>query len=126
LEPASSSADQVDATHRRFTIVPFPHLYAGGGAAAHDIALAELRPSPFAVFNEADAKRLDVGPGDRVALTGAGGTIEVDVRVGTQAPVGVALVLADMPEAPENRLLDESGFGSATAVKIAAAREATA
>ena len=125
-EAASSSADQVDATHRRFTIVPFPHLYAGGGAAAHDSALAELRPSPYAIFNEADAKRLDVGSGDRVALTGAGGTIEVDVRVGAQAPVGVALVLADMPEAPENKLLDESGFGSATAVKVAAAREATA
>jgi NADH-quinone oxidoreductase subunit G len=125
-ETPSTTADQVDATHRRFTIVPFPHLYAGGGAAAHDPGLAAMRPRPYAVFNEADAKRLDVVAGDRVELTGAGGTIEVDVRVGAQAPVGVAIVLADMPEAPENKLLDESGFGSATVAKVAIAREESA
>ena len=126
VESPFSAADQVDATHRRFTVVPLPHLYAGGGAAAHDPGLAEMRPSPYAIFNDADAKRLDVAAGDRVALTGAGGTIEVDVRVGSQAPVGIALVLADMPEAPENLLLDESGFGSATAAKVAAATESFA
>jgi NADH-quinone oxidoreductase subunit G len=125
-ETPSTTADQVDATHRRFTIVPLPHLYAGGGAAAHDPGLAAMRPRPYAVFNEADAKRLDVVAGDRVELTGTGGTIEVDVRVGPQAPVGVAIVLADMPEAPENKLLDESGFGSATVAKVAIAREESA
>lgn len=125
-EAPSTPADQVDATHKRLTIVPIPHLYAGGGASAHDPGLTAMRPDPYAVFNPVDAKRLGVDLGDRVALTGAGGTIEVDVRVGTQAPVGVALVLADMPEAPENKLLDDSGFGSATAVKVAAVREASA
>jgi len=123
---AFSSADQVDATHRRLTIVPVAHLYAGGGAAAHDPGLAQMRPSPYAVFNAADAERIGIAPGDRVALSGAGGTIEVDVRVGGQAPVGVALVLADMPEAPENLLLDDSGFGWATAAKVASVREASA
>ena len=125
-EGQSSSADQVDATHRRFTVVPLPHLYAGGGAAAHDPGLAEMRPSPFAIFSKPDADRLAIAAGDRVALTGTGGTIEVDVRVGPQAQVGTIVVLADMPEAPENSLLDESGFGSATVAKIAAAREASA
>jgi len=119
-------ADQVDATHKRLTIVPIPHLYAGGGAAAHDPALAEMRPKPFAIFNPADAGRLGLSSGDRVRLTGAGGSIEVEARTGAQPPVGVALVVADMPEAPENRLLDASGFGSATATKIAAVREASA
>jgi anaerobic selenocysteine-containing dehydrogenase len=125
-EGPTGTADQVDATHRRFTIIPFPHLYAGGGAAAHDPGMAAMRPTPYAIFNPADGERLGVVTGDRVALTGAGGTIEVDVRVGEQAPVGVALVLADMPEAPENKLLDASGFGSATAAKIAGAKEASA
>jgi NADH-quinone oxidoreductase subunit G len=125
-EGPSGTADQVDATHRRFTIIPFPHLYAGGGAAAHDPGMAAMRPAPYAIFSPADGERLGVVTGDRVALTGAGGTIEVDVRVGEQAPVGVALVLADMPEAPENKLLDASGFGSATAAKIASAGEASA
>ncbi len=125
-ESQSTTADQVDATHRRLTIVPIPHLYAGGGAAAHDPGLAEMRPQPYAVFHEADAARIGVRPGERVALTGPGGTIEVDVRVGPQAPVGIALVLADMPEAPESMLLDDSGFGWATAAKVAQTREATA
>lgn len=116
----------MDATHRRLTIVPVAHLYAGGGAAAHDPGLADMRPTPYALFNAADAQRIGIAAGDRVALSGAGGTIEVDVRVGAQAPVGVALVLADMPEAPENLLLDDSGFGSATAAKVAAAQEASA
>ena len=125
-DTAFGAADQVDATHRRFTIVPLPHLYAGGGAGAHDPGLAPMRPRPFAIFNAADAQRLGVAAGDRVTLSGAGGTIEVDVRVGPQAPVGVACVLADMPEAPENLLLDESGFGSATAAKVTVAREVSA
>jgi NADH-quinone oxidoreductase subunit G len=126
VEIESAPADQVDATHRRFTVVPLPHLYAGGGAAAHDPGLAPMRPKPFAIFNAADASRLGLTRDDRAALTGEGGTIEVDVRIGDQAPVGVILVLADMPEAPENMLLDESGFGCATVSKVAAAREATA
>ena len=122
----AAPADQVDATHRRFTVVPIPHLYAGGGAAAHDPGLAGMRPKPFAVFNPADAARLHATAGDRVSLTGDGGSIDVEVRVGDQAPVGVVLVVADMPEAPENRLLDNSGFGSATATLLPQAREATA
>ena len=125
-EAPSTTADQVDATHRRLTIVPVPHLYAGGGAAAHDPALAEMRPEPFAVFHESDAKRMGIAAGDRVSLTGPGGTIDVTAHVGDQAPVGVALVLADMPEAPENKLLEESGFGWATVAKAAQAREASA
>ena len=116
-------ADQVDATHRRFTIVPVPRLYAGGGAAAYDPGIAAMRPKPFAIFNELDAQRSGIAPGDRVRLEGRGGAIEVEAQVGPQAPVGVALVLADMPEAPVNRLLDASGFGTATALKVASASE---
>ncbi len=115
----SGSADQVDATHHSFTIIPVPRLYAGGGAAAFDPGIAAMRPRPFAIFNPDDATRLSVVTGDRVRLSGRGGDIEVEVQVGAQAPIGVALVLADMPEAPVNRLLDASGFGSATAARIA-------
>ncbi|HXW75910.1 MAG TPA: molybdopterin-dependent oxidoreductase, partial [Candidatus Eremiobacteraceae bacterium] len=125
-EVPSTVADQVDATHRRLTIVPLPHLYAGGGAAAHDPALAELRPRPFAILHPDDAGRIGVGHGERVVLEGPGGTIDVEARVSDEAPLGVALVVADLPEAPENKLLDGSGFGTATATKAAAAREATA
>jgi len=125
-EAPSSTADQVDATHRRLMICPIPHLYAGGGAAAHDPGLAEMRPKPYAVFSIADASRIGVVTGERVRLSGPGGTIEVEARVGDQAPVGVALVLADMPEAPENKLLEETGFGWATVEKVAQAREASA
>jgi NADH-quinone oxidoreductase subunit G len=122
----TGAADQVDATHRRFTVMPLPHLYAGGGAAAFDPAFAELRPKPFAQFNPVDAARMRLSDADRVSLTGPGGSIEVDVRVSDQAPVGVALVLADMPGAPENKLLDSSGFGWATVAKVAQASEVPA
>ena len=119
---AMSTADQVDATHHHFTIIPVPRLYAGGGAAAHDPGLAAMRPSPFAALNAEDAARLNLVAGDLVTLTGRGGTIDVTLWVDDQAPMGVALVLADMPEAPVNRLLDASGFGSATISLSHAAR----
>jgi len=120
-EAPPSSADQVDATHTRFTIIPVPRLYAGGGAAAHDPGIAAMRPAPFATFHPDDAARIGVVPGDTVRLQGRGGSIDVEVQVGAQAPAGVALVLADMPQAPVNRLLDASGFGSATAAKVKSA-----
>jgi NADH-quinone oxidoreductase subunit G len=114
-----SSADQVDATHQRLTIIPVPRLYAGGGAAAHDPGMAAMRPAPFAIFHPDDAARIGVVVGDIARLEGHGGSIDVEAKIGPQAPPGVALVLADMPEAPVNRLLDASGFGSATARKHA-------
>ncbi|MBV8262253.1 MAG: NADH-quinone oxidoreductase subunit NuoG [Candidatus Eremiobacteraeota bacterium] len=117
-ETSLSSADQVDATHQRFTIIPVPRLYAGGGASAHDPGIAAMRPAPFATFHPDDAARIGVFHGDMVRLQGRGGSIDVEVHVGPQAPTGVALVLADMPQAPVNRLLDASGFGSATAIKV--------
>jgi len=125
-EATSSAADQVDATHSSFTIIPVPRLYAGGGAAAHDPGIAPMRPEPFAVFHPDDAARLALRSGDRVTLGGRGGVIEVAVDVGPQAPEGVALVLADMPQAPVNRLLDASGFGSASVTKISLRAEVPA
>jgi NADH-quinone oxidoreductase subunit G len=125
-EPSASPVDQVDATHQTLTVIPVPRLYAGGGASAHDPGMAAMRPKPFAILNPDDASRLTVAAGDRIRFAGRGGDIEVDVQVGPQAPTGVALVLADMPEAPVNRLLDVSGFGSATATKIAQAVEVPA
>lgn len=121
-----SPADQVDATHQRLTIIPVPRLYGGGGAAAHDPGIAPMRPTPFAVFHPDDAARLGLVAGDTARLEGRGGHIDVEVKIGSQAPVGVALVLADMPQAPVNRLLDASGFGWATALKRASAIEAMA
>ncbi|MDQ6768325.1 MAG: NADH-quinone oxidoreductase subunit NuoG [Candidatus Eremiobacteraeota bacterium] len=122
-ETPSAAADQVDATHQQLTVIPVPRLYAGGGAAAHDPGIAPMRPKPFAVFHPDDAARLGIATGDRVRLAGRGGDIEVEAQVGSQAPVGVALVLADMPEAPVNRLLDASGFGAASATRVADAME---
>jgi NADH-quinone oxidoreductase subunit G len=132
-EGASQSARAADATLPRpladtppapadthdgaFTVIPVPHLYAGGGGVAFDPGTKDMRPSPYAVFHSDDAQRVGVAEGDRVTLTGKGGSIEVDARVAHNVPPGFVLVLADMPEAPENRLLDESGFGRATAAR---------
>jgi anaerobic selenocysteine-containing dehydrogenase len=88
--------------------------------------MAAMRPKPFAIFSPDDAQRLGIAAGDRVCLSGRGGHIEVDVQVGLQVPTGAALVLADMPEAPVNRLLDASGFGTATAIRVAVDAKSTA
>jgi len=96
-------------------IIPIPRLYAGGGPSAHDPGMAAMRPVPFAVFHPDDAARLGFEAGDVVTLAGAGGEIAVRAQLRVAAPAGIALVVADMPEAPVNKLLDGSGFGVAVA-----------
>jgi NADH-quinone oxidoreductase subunit G len=115
-----------DAHDGAFTVIPVPHLYAGGGGVALDPGTAAMRPAPYAVFHPDDAATIGAADGDRVALTGKGGTIEVAARVAHNVPQGLVLVLADMPEAPDNKLLDESGFGRAQAAKIGVAAQASA
>ena len=115
-------ADASDANRKSFTVIPVPRLYAGGGAAAHDPGLAPMRPRLTASFHEDDALLLGISDLRRVTLTGPGGSLTLEARVGRQAPVGTVLVIADMPEAPVNRLLDASGSGRVT-VSVASARE---
>jgi len=115
-----------ESEHGNLKIIPVPRLYAGGGAAATDPGLAPMRPKPFAMLHPDDAARYHLAEDDRVALSGRGGTIEVWVRIGTQAPAGTALVLADMPEAPVNRLLDLSGYGRASLKKLSSAETRSA
>jgi NADH-quinone oxidoreductase subunit G len=102
------------------TVIPVPHLYAGGGAAAHDPGLAPMRPQPFAVFHPQDAQQRGVADGARVRLRGPGGEIEVQARTGDHVPPGSVLVLADMPEAPVNKLTNSSGYGVACVVAVTA------
>jgi NADH-quinone oxidoreductase subunit G len=120
-----SQASDPKAAPGTLLIIPIPRLYAGGGAAAHDPGIAPMRPAPFGIFHPEDATRLGIEAGDFVRLTGAGGSIEVRAQVGAQSSAGVALVLADMPEAPVNRLLDASGFGTATAEKCSSATKSS-
>ncbi|MDQ6780070.1 MAG: NADH-quinone oxidoreductase subunit NuoG [Candidatus Eremiobacteraeota bacterium] len=96
------------------SIIPIPKLYAGGGASAHDPGIAPMRPAPFAILHPDDARRAGIAAGDRIRLSGRGGSIEVEARIADQAPPGNALVLADMPDAPVNRLLDAFGAGVAS------------
>jgi hypothetical protein len=113
-EDARAIQDWKSAGADTLRIIPVPRLYAGGGASAHDPGIAPMRPAPFATFHPEDAQRLGVADGDTVRLCGPGGDIQLQARIGEQAGAGIALVLADMPEAPVNRLLDASGFGTAT------------
>jgi NADH-quinone oxidoreductase subunit G len=115
-------ADTSDANRKSFTVIPVPRLYAGGGAAAHDPGLAPMRPRLAAFFHEDDALLLGIADLRQVTLTGKGGSLTLEARVGRQAPVGSVLVIADMPEAPVNRLLDASGSGRVT-VTVASVRE---
>ncbi|HLJ83056.1 MAG TPA: NADH-quinone oxidoreductase subunit NuoG [Candidatus Eremiobacteraceae bacterium] len=107
-----------------FTVVPTPHLYAGGGAAAHDPGTKPMRPAPYAEFGPADALLLAIEDNARVRLSGPSGSIEVFARVAQHVPDGCVLVLADMPEAPHNLLLDGSGSGWANVEVLAGVAEA--
>ena len=114
LEDARAIQEWKSSPGDGLRIIPIPRLYAGGGASAHDPGIAPMRPQPFGIFHPQDAARLGFASGEMVKLSGPGGDIEVQARIGEQAGPGIALVLADMPEAPVNRLLDASGFGTAT------------
>ncbi len=107
-----------------YQVIAVPHLYSGGGAVAHDPGTAPMRPTPRALFNPADALAVPVGLGERVKLSGRNGAIDVEAEISARVPAGSVLVLSDMPEAPVNVLLDASGFGWATAARIAVATEA--
>jgi len=115
-----------DAGDGAFTVIPVPHLYAGGGGVAFDPGTAGMRPVPYAVFHPDDASRVEIADGDRVTLTGKGGSIDVAARIANNARPGFILVLAGMPEAPVNKLLDGSGFGRATAVNASVKAQASA
>jgi NADH-quinone oxidoreductase subunit G len=115
-----------DANRKAFTVIPVPRLYAGGGAAAHDPGLAPMRPRVAAFFHEDDALLLGISDLRQVTLTGKSGSLTLPARIGRQAPVGSVLVIADMPEAPVNRLLDASGSGRVTVAVVSAREEATA
>jgi len=119
-------AEISDANRKSFTVIPVPRLYAGGGAAAHDPGLAPMRPRLEALFHEDDALLLGISDLRQVTLRGKGGSLTLPARVGRQAPVGTVLVIADMPEAPVNRLLDASGSGRVTVAVAPARQEATA
>ena len=120
--PPSPHGDSVDARRKTLTVLPIPFLYAGGGASAHDPGLAPMRPKPEAIFHEDDALLLGIADRRLVTLAGRGGEITLTARVGSQAPAGVVLVTADMPQAPVNTLLDASGSGRVT-VTLAAQRD---
>ncbi len=123
---ASPHADTLDPRRKTMVVLTVPRLYAGGGPSAHDPGLAPMRPQPFAIFHEDDALLLGIAEGRMTTLTGRGGSITVAARVSSQAPVGVVLVPADMPEQPVNRLTDASGSGSVTVALAAQRSEATA
>ncbi|MDQ2818768.1 MAG: NADH-quinone oxidoreductase subunit NuoG [Candidatus Eremiobacteraeota bacterium] len=116
VEPVAAT----DAPDGALRVIPIPHLYAGGGAAAHDPGIAPMRPRPLAVFHPVDAQRLQISGTERVRLSGRGGSIETDSAIASRAPAGVVLVVADMPEAPVNKLLDGTGFGTAAVRKVVA------
>jgi NADH-quinone oxidoreductase subunit G len=107
-----------------FTVIPMPHLYAGGGAVAHDPGTIPMRKAPYAEFSPADARLLSLEDGARIRLSGASGSIEVYARIAQHVPDGCILVLAEMPEAPHNLLLDASGIGWANVEVVAGAAEA--
>jgi len=124
-EIGEAQSEPADPQHKTLAVVAVPHLYAGGGASAHDPGIAPMRPLPRAIFHEDDALLLGIADGRMVTLRGRGGSITLAAHVNASGTPGIVLVSADMPDTPVNRLLDAQGHGRVS-VTLVKQEEATA
>jgi NADH-quinone oxidoreductase subunit G len=91
-QPVTAPA-ALKATDGQFIIVPVRALYNREpefNASQH--LMASHVDQPYAIFNTADANKLGIAHGETVAITLAGVTLEVAVRVDGASPSGVILL----------------------------------
>jgi predicted molibdopterin-dependent oxidoreductase YjgC len=78
--------------------------YHTGTMTRRSKGLHGLVPGPFVEVNDADAKNLKVGDGDRVKVTSRRGSIELPVKVGSRVEAGVLFIPFHFWEAAANVL----------------------
>ncbi len=81
-------------------------IFTGGGTLAHDARVAGLRARPTAALHPMTARALGFADGDPVDLT-AGGTLrDLTVVLRDDVPANTVAILAGIPEARANRLVE--------------------
>ena len=100
------------------------NVFAGGGTARFDDAIAALRPAPRATFSPATAQACGVAGGDTIDLgAGDGAVLGLTVLVDREQPDGVVAIVDGLPDAPANAI----GDGEAVEVRnVKRARELAA
>jgi NADH-quinone oxidoreductase subunit G len=96
-------------------------IFTGGGTAAHDVRVAELRMRARAVVHPQTANAEKIAQGDRIDIAGAsGGTTLNDLVVflSDNVPAGAICIVDGLVEAPANAL------GASGPVRISAIRKA--
>jgi len=93
-------------------------IFAGGGTAAHDPSLIELRPLPQVAISAATAGRFGLHTGDCVDVEGEGATLrDLLVEIRPALADDVAVLVDALPDAPAN------GFGSSANVILSNPRK---
>ena len=98
IEPVSGQARKYFASipaafERRsgeWLVVPLHHIFGSEELSNSAPAIVELAPRPYLALNEADARQLNVGPGDEVEAKLANLLLHFKVKVVAELPSGVA------------------------------------
>jgi NADH-quinone oxidoreductase subunit G len=117
--PRPGKADDAAATAMGLVVRHVEHIYSGGGTAAFDPRIAELRPEPALLVASGEAGLED---GDVVDLVSVDGTRldKLVVRTSARVARGNVFVIDGLPEAPANLFAD----GAAVSVEnVRKARE---
>ncbi len=96
-------------------------LFAQGSLTTRSATLANLAGAAHAFFACGEASRLGLASGDRVELTGPGGSVTLPARVDDSVPPGAVFVPYALAGAEVNRLGAPTGAGLRVKVRKVAA-----
>ena len=105
VEPDSSSgADYFKQIPDPFTpdssflAIPLYHIFGSEELSVLSPAIADRAPKPYVALNPADAVRLQLGEGEEVEVTCAGGSSRMPVVFRHKLPLGTAGLPAGLPD----------------------------
>lgn len=100
-------------------LVPVDRLYAGGSTAQFDGEFNHVQPRPVALFNPADAARLELNPGDMVELAAGEAKLALPVATDRRVVAGTVQAIRGLSAAPVNLLTAGSAPVAVTVAKLA-------
>jgi len=98
--PVRPAGDAAPPGGTEMTAIPIRLLYDRGTLFEPSTVMHQRVPEPYVELNVADAERIGIDNGDRVAVVGDGFRAEVTARVNGRAPAGFALLPRQLAHAP--------------------------
>lgn len=89
--------------HRRpgeWYVIPIHHIYGSEELSNFAPAVGELAPKPYLALNQADARELNVNPGDFVEVRMGGSSSRLAAEILPDLPAGLAGIPVGLAEAP--------------------------